>query len=360
MKVVLVHEWLTNVAGSEKVLLQMAEIFPDAEILVGVADPILVNQILPNRKVISLLKPTLPGILTKWARYAPLLWLAWRLVRIDADIVVVSSHFGAHQVCHRATGRTIVYYHTPMRMAWKFELEKDRVSGIAGRVIRLLLPVIQHFDRAPAKKATVRLANSSETQTRVREFYNCDSQVIHPPVNTQSTSIATLTVENGEYYLCLGRLVDYKRVDHAVIACNMTGRRLIVAGTGPAESYLRGIAGPTVEFVGQVDESSKTQLLSGARALLFPGLEDFGIVPVEAMSHGTPVIALGKGGVLDSVTSATGLLYNEGDAESLAAAIREFEFGSYDPISIMQHAATFNDIHFRQKLLDVVKSVGAI
>ena len=246
-----------------------------------------------------------------------------------------------------------------MRIAWKFELEKDRVSGVASYLIRLLLPVIQRFDKSPAKKATVRLANSTETQKRVREFYDCDSQVIHPPVNTQSSSGDVTSVQNREYYLCLGRLVDYKRVDHAIIACNMTGRRLIVAGTGPAEAYLRGIAGPTVEFVGQVDESLKTQLLRGARALLFPGLEDFGIVPVEAMSHGTPVIALGKGGVLDSVTSAAGVLYNDSDANSLADAIGEFELESYDPISIMQHAATFNDIHFRQKLLDVVESVQA-
>lgn len=354
MKVVLVHEWLTNVAGSEKVLLQMAEIFPEAKIVVGVADPILVDRILPRRSVTSLLSPKLPGILTKWVRYAPLLWLAWRFVRIDADIILISSHFGAHQVCHRASGRTVVYYHTPMRIAWKFELEKDRVSSVAGPLIRRLLPIIQYFDKSPASKATVRLANSSETQGRLRDFYGCDSLVLHPPVSIRTASPMEVKTRETDYYLCLGRLVDYKRIDHAILACNQMGRRLVVAGTGPAAAYLKGIAGPTVEFVGQIDEDVKHQLLRDARALLFPGLEDFGIVPVEAMSYGTPVIALGQGGVLDTVTQATGMLYDYSDVESLVSAIQTFELKSYDADRIKRHATTFSEEQFRQRLRDTL------
>ncbi len=359
MKIVLVHEWLTNLAGSEKVLLQMAQAFPRAEIIVGVADPALVEELLPQRSVKSLLSPALPGILTRWSRYAPLLWFAWRFHKIDADIILISSHFGTHQVCHRATGKTVVYYHTPMRMAWKFEMEKARVSILSRIFIRLLLPIIQHFDRLPAKKATRRLANSTETQNRIRNFYGCDSEILHPPVDTLQSADRQLDQAKSNYYLCFGRLVDYKRVDQAILACNELGRRLVIAGTGPAEKYLRELAGPTIEFVGKVDEKTKANLLSDAKALIFPGLEDFGIVPVEAMSLGTPVIAFGRGGVLDSLTPKSGVLYCEDDTASLAAAIREFESNFYNSAEITQHASRFNEARFRQKLLDIVQETCA-
>lgn len=357
MKVVLAHEWLTNVAGSEKVLLKMAEAFPEAEIVFGVADPELVATHLPGRTVRSLLSPKLPRILTKWQHYAPLLWLAWRFVKIEADVVVVSSHFATHQVCHRATGKSIVYYHTPMRIAWKFEMEQARVRKRTAQFLRTFLPIIQYVDRLPAPKATLRLSNSSETQRRVREFYGCESQIVHPPIDFAAPSVDDSVNSSDPYYLCFGRLVDYKRVDHAIAACNALGRRLVVAGTGPAEEYLRSIAGPTVEFVGAVSDREKASLLANARALLFPGLEDFGIVPVEAMTYGTPVIALGQGGVLDSVIPEAGLLYGSCDPIALTRAISSFELMHFDSELIKQHAANFGEATFRVCLEEAVMSV---
>jgi glycosyltransferase involved in cell wall biosynthesis len=353
LKVVIAHEWLTNVAGSEKVLLQMAQAFPDAEIVVGVADPKLAGTILPGRRVRSLLSPNLPGILTKWSRYAPLLWFAWRFTKLRADVLIVSSHFAAHQVCHRATGKTIVYYHTPMRMAWKFDMEKARVSRTGRMFIAALLPVIQYLDRLPSKKASRRLANSAETQRRIKDFYGQDSQVIHPPVNTSEMPTGK-PMGQHEYYLCLGRLVEYKRVDEAILACNSLGRRLVVAGKGPAERYLRALAGPSIEFIGHVEDRCRIDLLANARALIFPGLEDFGIVPVEAMSVGTPVIALGEGGVVDTVNADTGFLYRTAGAAALAEAILAFEGRAYDPLTLARHADQFNEANFRRLLGETV------
>lgn len=357
MKIVLVHEWLTNLAGSEKVLLQMAETFPEADIVVGVANPDLTSRILPGRSVRSLLSPRLPGVLRRWQHYAPLLWLAWRFAKIDADVVIISSHFAGHQACHRATGKSVVYYHTPMRIAWKFDMEKRRVRSSTARLLRIALPAMQYLDRLPAPKATRRLANSSETRQRIRDFYGCDSEILHPPIELAIQTQDETTDESSPYYLCLGRLVDYKRIDHAILACNKLGRRLVVAGTGPVEGALRSISGPTIEFVGQVSETEKAVLLANAQGLLFPGLEDFGIVPVEAMTHGTPVIALGRGGVLDTVNSATGVLYASSGSDELATAILELERSSFNSEFIKSHAATFNEQSFRTRLKEVVASL---
>ncbi|PTT67401.1 hypothetical protein DBR22_08895 [Arthrobacter sp. HMWF013] len=337
----------------------MAKVFPDAEIVVGVADPALARDVLPGRRVRSLLSPSLPGILTHWARYAPLLWLAWRFCKIDADLVVVSSHFGGHQVCHRTSGKTIVYYHTPMRIAWKFEMEKHRVSGPAARLLRTLIPAIQYVDRLPASKASRRIANSTETQTRIRDYYGCDSEVLYPPVEISSMPSDSNSKPSEPYYLCFGRLVDYKRVDHAILACNQLDRRLVIVGTGPAEKSLRTLAGSRIQFMGQVNDAAKVQLMTNATALVFPGLEDFGIVPVEAMSHGVPVIALGKGGVLDTVTPSTGVLYDDATPSGLAQAIEKFELKSFDPKHIRSHASKFAEINFRSRLADIVSTTMA-
>ncbi|MGM9473809.1 glycosyltransferase [Pseudarthrobacter sp. YS3] len=357
MKVVLVHEWLTNLAGSEKVLLQMAKTFPEADIVVGVANTDLTSKILPGRSVRSLLSPKLPGILNKWQYYAPLLWLAWRFAKIDADVVIISSHFAGHQACHRVVGKSVVYYHTPMRIAWKFDLEKNRVRSSTAKILRFLIPAIQYLDRLPASKATRRLANSSETQRRIRDFYGCDSEILHPPVEPAAPTQNTTRSAGSPYYLCFGRLVDYKRIDHAILACNKLGRRLVVAGVGPAEVALRSISGPTIEFVGQVSETEKATWLANAQGLLFPGLEDFGIVPVEAMTHGTPVVALGQGGVLDSVNSETGVLYDFSGPDELAKAILDLEQSSFDSEFIKAHAAGFNERSFRERLRAVAMSI---
>ncbi|MCY0905456.1 glycosyltransferase [Arthrobacter sp. H14-L1] len=357
MKVVLAHEWLTNLAGSEKVLLRLAEIFPEAEIVTAVASPEFVGKHLPKHKVTCLLSPKLPGILTHWSRYAPVIWLAWRVKKIDADLIIVSSHFGAHQICHRTPGKTIVYYHTPLRMLWKFDIEKQRIARWAAVLLERCLPILKRLDRAPAAKATMRIANSTETQRRVEVFYACDSLVIHPPVDVRSQFPSTGWPGGDEYYLCLGRLVEYKRVDQAITACNKLGKRLIVAGSGPLEKHLRRLAGPTIEFFGQVDDDEKAELLRGAKALLFPGLEDFGIVPVEAMAQGTPVIGLGVGGLTDTVTPETGILYQEPNSESLELAILEFERSRFDPEVLMQSASRFSAEEFSRKLRSSVVAV---
>lgn len=357
MKIVIVHEWLTNIAGSEKVLLQMAAAFPNAEIVVGVANPEVASRVLPGRAVRSLLNPKLPGILRRWQHYAPILWLAWRFSKINADTVIVSSHFAAHQALHRVAGKSVVYYHTPMRIAWKFDMERTRVRAHTAIILKILIPVMQYLDRLPSKKATKRFANSTETQRRIQDFYGCDAEILHPPIEVAAGDAASPAHAVAPYYLCFGRLVDYKRIDHAILACNKLGRRLVIAGAGPAEELLRSISGPTIEFVGQVDDKEKGLWLANARALLFPGLEDFGIVPVEAMTYGTPVVALGHGGVLDTVNEKTGILYKSRDPLGLVEAIEEFERSTFDSKTIKAHAATFNEENFRSRLKDVVTSL---
>lgn len=354
---VIAHEWLTNVAGSEMVMKAMAELYPSAEIVCAVADPGLARRFLPGRRVRSLLDPRLPGILAHWSRYAPLMLARWSRLRLDCDLLLVSSHFGAHRATMRTDAPSVVYYHSPMRIAWRLDIESGRLPAAARPVASRLLPAVRRFDAEAAAHPDVLVANSSATARRIEEVYRRPATVVHPPVPVPADLQARPPAPPQEpYYLYFGRLVAYKRPDLAVTACRELGRRLVVAGYGPMLESLRRLSGPATRFVERPDDDEKWRLLAGARALLFPGEEDFGIVAVEALAAGTPVIGLGRGGLVDSVTGPElGELFEPAGHQAMVAAMRRFESRRFDPDTLRRGASRFSPAAFKAQMTGLLE-----
>jgi glycosyltransferase involved in cell wall biosynthesis len=346
-RVAIAHEWLTTPGGSENVVLALLELFPQAELFTSVYDPAPWPAALRDRPVHTSFLDRLPGARRHYPRLLPLMNAAFEAFDFSAfDLVVSSSHASAKNVVTGPATRHLCYCHTPMRYAWDPAFMDAEHLGPAGRLAaRALIPRLRWQDALGAGRPDVYLANSRHVAARIAKFYRREATVVHPPVAVDPL-LATPRAPQ-DYYLCLGRLVPYKRVDLAIAACAQLGRRLKVAGAGREARRLEARAGGKVEFLGRVPDDAVPTLLAGARALLLPGEEDFGIVPVEAQAAGTPVIAYGVGGVLDSVVDgSTGLLFAEQSVEAVKAAILRFEARSWDPGVARENARRFAPEHF--------------
>ncbi len=267
------------------------------------------------------------------------------------DLILSSESGPAKGVVTRPDAVHICYCHSPMRYVW--DMYHEYLSG-AGRLIRMLFPFVSHWlrvwDRLSADRVDQFIANSNFVAQRIRKFYRRDAEVIYPPVNT-TEFVATET--RGDFYLCLGQLVAYKRADLAVEAFNKLGLPLVVVGEGELFEKLKTIAKPNIKLLGRQPFPEIKDLLQRCRGLVFPGMEDFGIVPVEAMAAGAPVIAYGKGGALETVVDGkTGILFPEQTVESLIEAIQKVENGTvtFDPATLHAHAATFDKSIFKQRI----------
>jgi glycosyltransferase involved in cell wall biosynthesis len=353
VRTVLAHEWFLSASGSDKVAAEIARALDVTRIMTAVADPDVVAQLVPGRRVDTMWTDRLPGVREQWLRYAPAIMAAWsRSVVGDADLLVSNSHFAAKAAGARFEGRHISCCHTPIRYAWRPDLEGGRLTGAAGLVGSFVRPQLRRWDRWSATSVDLFVANSRSIAERISDCYDRPSVVVHPPCDVDRFA----GVEHGtdSHYLCFGRLVAYKRVDLAVSACTRLGLPLVVAGSGPELERLRSLAGPTVRFEGSVSDERYLELLAGARALLFPGEEDFGIVPVEAMAAGVPVIAFGRGGVLDTVVDGvTGVLFHEQSAASVADALERADRTAFERDKLRAHADGFRPEVFRARLREL-------
>jgi glycosyltransferase involved in cell wall biosynthesis len=359
MKTVLAHEWLVTPAGSDKVAARIAGEFDVDHVVTAIHDPTVGQELLGTRPVQSLWTDRLPKASDWRMRYAPALLGAWMQHRTRADLLITSSHFAAMGVGRRFDGPHIAYCHSPMRFAWRSDLERDRVSGVSGIAARQLVPMLRRIDRANADTVSLFVANSNAIAERIERAYGRRAAVVHPCVDvSRFASFAENGSEpNGrEHFLCFGRLVAYKRVDLAVRVCTERSLPLVVAGDGPALRSLQAIAGPTVRFETKVSDDRYIELLRGAKALLFPGEEDFGIVPVETMAAGVPVIGYGVGGLVDSVVDGvTGVLFSEQTAVALHEALDRFEQLRFDSEKLLSHAQQFSPDEFDRRLRVVVE-----
>jgi glycosyltransferase involved in cell wall biosynthesis len=278
----------------------------------------------------------------------------------DFDLILSSSHACAKNVRKPPGTLHVCYCHTPMRYAWEegFMAEEE-----VGRATRMLLPPLLSWlrrrDLAGAAGVDVFVANSAHVAERIRRYYGRESEIVHPPVHVEH--YLGLHREPRDYYLAFGRVVPYKRVDLAVGACASLGRPLRVAGDGRALGAVRSRAAGAqgIEFLGKVPDGERDELLAGARALLFPGEEDFGIVPVEAQAAGVPVVAYGVGGAVETVTDGvTGALFGAQDEQGLAASIERFEGMTLDELTIRENATRFSREHFREQLAGVIEAAA--
>ncbi|HEX5852219.1 MAG TPA: glycosyltransferase [Solirubrobacteraceae bacterium] len=359
-RVAVVHDWLTIPGGSEQVVLELLEMFPDAELFTSVYDPAPWPARITARTVHSSFLSRIPGASRHYPKLLPLMSRAFRSFDLSSfDLVLSSNHACAKNVRTPEHALHVCYCHTPMRYAW----EEDFLEGEMGRGARLLLgPLLARLrreDLAGASGPDVFVANSAHVAERIERYYGRSATVVNPPVDVEH--FLALEREPRDYYMTFGRVVPYKRVDLAVLACAALGRPLKVAGDGRALAAVRAQAdGNGIEFLGKVGEGERDRLLGGARALLFPGEEDFGIVPVEAQAAGVPVIAYGVGGAVETVIDGrTGVLFDERGASALAAAIERFETLQLDPADARENARRFGRERFREEMAAVIERAAA-
>jgi glycosyltransferase involved in cell wall biosynthesis len=359
-RVAVVHEWLTIPGGSEKVVSSILGLLPQSEVFTSVYDPETSPADFKSHVVHRSFLDRAPGARRYYPYLLPLMDAAFRSFDLSTfDLVISSNHACAKNVRTPPGVPHVCYCHTPMRYAWDPEFLE---SEVLGPVIRRLLPIetawLRRIDRKRAGGPDVYVANSTFVATRIAEAYGRPSQVIHPPVEVGEMS--GVERDPGDAYLVFGRLVPYKRVDIAIRACERMGRKLIVAGSGRDLDRLRRLAGPSTEFLGHVPDDRVPELFGQARALIFPGVEDFGMVPVEAQAAGLPVIAYGEGGVCDSVIHGrTGVLYPDGSPDALCRAIELFESMDFDERELRENAAQFGPEHFAQAFSQLLRSLEA-
>jgi glycosyltransferase involved in cell wall biosynthesis len=348
--VLIAHEWLTALGGSDKTAAAMARALPGSRVVTAVADPRTVAELFPEGDVRALWPNRLPGAQTRWRAYSPAIVLAWSTFRPDADVLLSSSHFAARAAGSGFAGPHLCYCYTPMRVAWRPDLELDRLRPSLRPAVNALLPAVRAWDRRKALGVTAFAGISSAVVERIGHAYGRHAERIYPPVDLPPFLASARRPPFG-YFLIVGRLIPYKRFDLAVQVCTQMGYPLVVAGSGPEEARLRAMAGPTVRFAGRVSAQAYLELLAGAIALLFPGEEDFGIVPVEAQAAGCPVVALGRGGAVDTVSDGvTGVLFAEPTALSLRQGIDAVLAASWDEGILRAWAMQFSEERFAEEL----------
>ena len=333
-------------------------VVPQAEVFTSIYDPAPWPAILRDRPVHASFLNRIPGATRRYTYLLPLMDTAFRSFDLTGfDLVISSNHACAKNVRVPPGVPHVCYCHTPMRYAWDPDfLKGEAIPGPARWALPTLTAWLRRVDRKRAQGPDQFVANSNFVADRIRRFYGRESLVIHPPVEV--SRLLGVERDPGDAYLVFGRLVPYKRADIAIRACERLGRRLMVAGTGRDMDRLRELASPTTEFLGHVPDEDLPGLLSSARALLFPGVEDFGIVPVEAQAAGLPVIAHGVGGVRDSVLDGrTGVLYEDGSVDALCEAIVRFESMVFDVRELRANAVQFGPDRFAQALRQLMESL---
>jgi len=352
LKVALVHDWLITLGGADRVLLALHEIVPHAPVFVGLHDLGRLPAAFRQLDVRATWLQRIPGAIRHHQVLVPFMPLAFGHLDLRGyDLVISSSHACAKGVSAADGAVHVCYCHTPMRYAW--DLQADYLAAIhavARPAARAALAWLRRWDRATASRVHHFLANSQHVASRIQRHYGRQATVIYPPVDVD---VFTPGGDPQDFYLVVSRLVPYKRVDVAVEAFNRLGRPLVVVGEGPLRERLQSKAHSHIQFVGEASDAALRGYYRRCRALVFPGEEDFGIVPVEAQACGRPVIAYGRGGALESVVpNATGVFFAEQTPDALAAAVRTADRLTFDPTTIRRHAERFSRPRFLTQIAE--------
>lgn len=355
MRAAIVHYWLLNRRGGEKVLDALCRLLPEADIFTLFADPATFSdEVRRHRVTASFLNP----LRRHYRALLPLMPMALESLDLRGYELVVSSESGpAKGVLTPSDARHVCYCHTPMRYLWDL-YPAYRNEFTRSRWKRAAMTPLSHYlrlwDYCSAMRVSRFVANSRNVQTRIWRTYRRESEVVHPPVDVESFYWKPAE----DYFLIVSELVPYKRIDSAVRFFSRSGRRLRIAGAGPELKRLGREAARNVEFLGRVPDDELRELYARSRALILPGDEDFGITPVEALASGKPVIALGRGGALETVPPFGGVFYPEPAEDALAAALAEFERmePGVIPAELQAHAAQFSEAEFRRRMLPILQS----
>jgi glycosyltransferase involved in cell wall biosynthesis len=382
-RVAVVHDWLTGMRGGEKVLEAICELFPRAELYTLVRVPNTVSPALEARSIRSSAVDRLPAVGRFYRHLLPLFPAVVETFDLDRyDLVISSSHCAVKSVIRSGRAVHICYCHSPMRYAWdQFHayFGPDQVGRVAHTLLRPVLAALARWDAATAGRVDVYVANSRYVAGRIRRYYNRGSTVVYPPVDTEFYRLPDSAVLQGQHrtsgaerpapnrerrapsaqrpgFLVVSALVPYKKIDVAIDACRAAGAPLKVVGSGPELARLQRRAGADVEFLGWRSNEEIRELYQWATAVLLPGVEDFGLVPVEAQACGCPVVALGAGGACETVVDGeTGVLVPDGSVEALTAGLHRALKIQFDPAAIRNHALRFSRDRFKTDFSAVVE-----
>jgi glycosyltransferase involved in cell wall biosynthesis len=354
MNVAIVHDYLNQYGGAERVLEALHELFPQAPVYTSIYDPAAVPEHYRAWDIRTSWMQRLPGWRRHFRKYFLLYPSAFESFDFAGyDLIVSSSSAYAKGIIPPPSARHVCYCHTPMRFAWRTDayVERERIGGLQAAILPIMLTYVRLWDAATTPRVDAFIANSREVAARIARYYGRPATVIPPPVDLPPYAPRP----PGDYYLAGGRLVPYKRLDLAVRAFNALRLPLKIFGEGRDRAALEAIAGPTVEFLGYVGESERRALFEGCRAFVFPGEEDFGITPLEAMAAGRAVIAYAGGGALDTVIDGvTGRFFHQQTAGALAAAVAMERADQYDPDAIRRHAEGFGRDVFLARMRAVI------
>ncbi|RIJ42070.1 glycosyltransferase family 4 protein [Pontibacter oryzae] len=363
MKVAIVHDWFVEYAGSERVVEELLTLYPSAD-LFSLIDfmPEHLRKHLLQKKVHTTFIQKLPFAKKHYRSYLAFMPFAIEQLDLSAyKLVISSSHAVAKGILTHSYQTHICYCHSPIRYAWdlyqQYLKEAGLTSGFKGTLAKLILHYIRIWDYSTANRVDHFIANSSYIARRIQKVYRREATVIYPPVDVENF---TLAANKEDFYVTASRLVPYKKVDLIIEAfAKMPDKKLVIIGTGPNYEKLKAQATPNITMLGYQPFDVLKDYLQRAKAFVFAAEEDFGILPVEAQACGTPVIAFGKGGAVETVLDRkTGILYPEQTVASLTEAILEFESGSliFSPSQIRGHAERFNKDQFRAKIAALVSS----
>ncbi len=359
MKVALVHDYLNQMGGAERVVIALHEIFPDAPIYTSIYDPERVDPVFRQMDIRTTFMQKLPLVTKHHQPYLPFYPFAMESLDLRGyDLVLSSSSAFGKGVITKPETMHICYCHTPMRWCWNYReyVEREQLGGMARRVLPFLITGLRVWDQTSAMRVDHFIANSPVVAERIAKYYRREAVVIPPPVEAQRFPFDPAT-QPEDYFLIVSRLIPYKRIDLAIEACNRLQLPLVIIGSGRDEARLRRLAGPTIRFTGRLSDEEVLHYYTHCRAFLFPGEEDFGITPLEAQAAGRPVIAYGAGGALASVVEGvTGLFFREQTAESLAATLTAFDERQFDPQAIRNHALEFDLPRFHRRILQFIEA----
>lgn len=364
-RVAIVHDWLTNMGGAEPLVLEMHKLFPDAPIYTSVFDK-------ENMKAFAGLDVRttyLQKILPKFLRYKHTLWPVLRahafrqLDMSDFDLIISSSTAESKSVKKHPEALHICYCNTPTRYYWSHykEFKESFNFGFLNILIKPVIPLfvrwMRKLDLQAVQGVDYFIANSNEVKRRIKKYYSRESRVIFPAVNTKRFTRNQTALKARKGFVIWGRHVPYKRFDLAVQACSELSVPLVVIGSGQETKKLRAMAGPTVTFVGRVSDEELVNIAHRSEAFLFPGEEDFGIAPVEAIAAGLPVVAYKSGGALDYVIEGvTGIFFEDQTVASLKKAIKKLSSAKFKTAEVARHADSFSENVFRKKMTDFINN----
>lgn len=365
MNIALAHDFLTRLGGAERVLATLHELFPKAPIYTLLYDETNVGSVFPKKNIIPSSLQKLPQFLRKKHRYIlPLMPHAvedWDFSSFD--LVISSNSAFVHGILTPPKTHHLCYFHSPMRSAWDYTheyIKEQRIGRFRKIAIAHLLKKIRMWDQTAADRVDTAIANSLHVRRRIKKYYRRDAEVIYPPVDLSRFKIARAS---EDFFLIISTLTPYKKIDLAIQLFNTLQKRLVIIGEGPQREFLQSIANENIAFLGFQNDEVVSEYLKNCRALIFPGEEDFGITPVEAMACGKPVLAYGKGGVCESVIpGVTGEFFDEptvaGMEDGLARLLRNIK--NYSPQACREQAEKFSKEIFIEKMRQAVKQVKKI